>query len=336
MMHVKLSLVLFMVGLSVIVRGTEHEPCLADMQKKYTGQRVIVRSLFLKNNKQFDWYEAKKEGDYYVANRLKYLPVSYIGQEAEITAIQLNKKERDELSEKTNAFGEKVDAGTIINPFVEIVVRFDDGKVGLTNANPGTLDFKIEMVSIRETRKKELAGFISSVVNGDTLYATGSSIIFKSSAGIEDMLLDNHIMESRDFPRLEPLIIEASKFLPEQNIIILKLKDPKNHYYLSYANAEKQIYLDDYHNLLETIASEMKMLTIFPDFLTADEINAIKIGACFKGMSVTALHYSIGLPDEQKQDAGNGNLLIYGDWLNIRLDHQNEHIISYQIMDDGN
>ncbi|NOX86259.1 MAG: hypothetical protein GXO86_09900 [Chlorobi bacterium] len=332
-MKFKLLLILFILSLAVYAQDQENESTLADLQKQYTGEQVIVKTLFVRNGKQFDWNEAKRDGDHYVYEMLKYLPVSYIGREAEIIAIQLNKKEREEINEKTNAFGEKFDIKSIINPYFEIVVKFSDGKIALTTAYQSTLDYKIELVSHLEVRKKELADFVS-LITGDTLYATSISRIFKPVASIGDMLSNNNFMKARDFPRLEPLIIEATKFITQHNVIILKLKDPKNRIYLSYSDAENEIYLDDYKNLLETIANDIKMITIIPDCLTEDEIKAIKIGACFKGMSVMALHFSIGFPDKEKKYSTGGNQLIYGDWLNIRLDNQNDHIISCQIIDN--
>ncbi len=334
-MRVILFLIFFILNLVTCAFGQENELSMAELQKKYSGKRVIVKTLFVRNGKQFDWNEAKQNGDYYVYDVLKYIPVTYIGREAEIIAIQLNKKEREEIIEKTNAFGEKTDVSLMVNPFFEIVVRFSDGKIALITTYQSTLDYKIELVSHREAREKTLAGFISTI-NGDTVYATCYSRVFKPIANIDDMLSDNHIMMARDFPRLEPLIIVASKFIPQKNIIILKLKDAKDHVYLSYSNAEKELYLDDYEHLSETIAKDIRMETEIPDYLTQEEINAIKIGAVFKGMSVAALHFSIGFPDKKKEFSSGGNQLIYNDWLNIRLDNQNDHIISCQIIDSDN
>lgn len=352
-MRIKLLLLLLFIGCTSFGQ-TNKKLKLYELKNKYIGKQAIIKSRLIDKNQQFKWTFGKKQGDYYVQkpeDEIKnqynleetsseyariavfgYLPIKYVNQEAKIIALQLTSSKRDALEGKTNAFGETTIMDSIVDPYFDIIVKFKDGTIAMTSTYEDLLEENLELISDLNIRKNKIQKFADSIL-GNTLYPVKNSTLYKSTANVDDMISRNPNQIAETIPKLEPLIIVASKYITPQNILILKFKDSNNNIYLSYSKGKKQSYADALgYTFLDVIATDIGMYTKIPSFYTQDEIEAIKKGEIFKGMSLNALYDSIGFPDEKNENSYGGNQLIYNDWLYIYLDDENEKVDSWQTM----
>lgn len=81
-----------------------------------------------------DLQKAIENMPFVVPDDLDGLSADYSGQTARVIAIQLHK--REEAGTRTNALGDAIPDDEIINPYFDIVVKFDDGTIALTTQYP--------------------------------------------------------------------------------------------------------------------------------------------------------------------------------------------------------
>jgi len=337
----KLLSFIFLLSLSFFAFGQNQDkkPTLYDLQQKYVGKEVIIKSKhYSEDGQQTAWEKAIKKGIYYVGKR--YLPNNYLKQKATIIAIQPYWPADREKLGKTDLFGNEIGPESIIDPYFNVIVKFKDGKFAIASSYSGITNSIFETkndYSEYEKLKQNINKLILPII-GDTLFATRTSSLYKVTAKVSDLFSEKG--KAIDFPRLEPLIIVTAKYyevnsdqtftLASDRLVLIKLKDRNNHFYLSYCDAKKIKYYYNY-SVLQIIAHNTGMYIKIPDYLTNEEIQAIRDGTFFKGMSVYALYEAIGLPDKENKDSYGGNQLIYFDHtLYIYLDKENEHVESWQ------
>jgi hypothetical protein len=79
---------------------------------------------------------------------------------------------------------------------------------------------------------------------------------------------------------------------------------------------------------LQRVASSF--LTSIPKTLSPVEIEAIKNGSLFRGMSLTALHYSWGYPQKENDWGSTGKQLIYADRLFVYI--RDKKVVDWQAL----
>jgi len=74
----------------------------------------------------------------------------------------------------------------------------------------------------------------------------------------------------------------------------------------------------------------MRLHASMPTNLTPREIEAVRKGTIFKGMSKSAVHYTIGFPEKENDWGRSGKQLIYfRNTLFVYLD-ATEHVVDWQ------
>jgi hypothetical protein len=71
-------------------------------------------------------------------------------------------------------------------------------------------------------------------------------------------------------------------------------------------------------------------LTSIPKTLSTAEVEAIKNGSIFRGMSLTALHYSWGYPQKENDWGSTGKQLIYTNTLFVYI--RDKKIVDWQAL----
>jgi len=110
----------------------------------------------------------------------------------------------------------------------------------------------------------------------------------------------------RDVPHLQPLTVTKAGFLKPANALLLTLTLPDGRNVISMVKCDGK---DD--SCFGNYGSEL--FAEIPSGLTAGEVEAIRHGTYFTGMSKGALYMSIGLPDRENDYGRGGYQLVYAD-----------------------
>ena len=133
-------------------------------------------------------------------------------------------------------------------------------------------------------------------------------------------------MPLTDFPLLEPLKITAAKYInsaPDQlfNGVVLKVKLPNGNEALAFTS-ETLLKGPSFRNTPFLERLEGTLFPTIPHELTAREIEAIRHGVMFRGMSERAVEYLWGAPDKTNNWGSAGKQLVYPGLFFVYLDNR--------------
>ncbi len=263
-----------------------------------------------------EWTAAQQKSDGTFAEAegiYNHLPIGYKGQTGMVVAIQLAPSflQRTRVG-GTNAFGETVGEGDIADPYMEIIVKFRNGVIGIVRGFPITLvPEKMELASSRESVKEQIESQLPSVF-GRKLYAVGFSRLYKPTATVEERSGLQEILARLsvlDVPLLEPLNITKAKYLSDVGAVVLKVSLPNGSEAIVYSPSRYMDFGDTKRDFLSQISGSL--LSSIPDKLTPREIKAIKERSLFRGMSADAVDYAIGFKDSENDWGKGGKQRIY-------------------------
>ncbi len=132
-----LSMISVAVLLSSLCAAAQTET-LRSIKQKYLNKTVVIKGhVYVSTDRDkgptlSDWGFAYQDGDRYKSDPMSDLPAVYKGRRAVVIAIQLHELE----PARVNAVGEQISADDTVDPYFDLVVRFDDGKLALTIARP--------------------------------------------------------------------------------------------------------------------------------------------------------------------------------------------------------
>lgn len=308
---------------------------LGGFKRQFLNKQIVIDDVPFEDRYCLEWTAAqqKSDGTYAEAEGIyNHLPIEYKGQTGMVVAIQLAPSflQRTRVG-GTNAFGETVGEDDIADPYMEIIVKFGNGVIGIVRGFPITLvPEKMELASSRESVKEQIESQLPSVV-GRKLYAVGFSRLYKPTATVEEMSSPQEILARLsvlDVPLLEPLNITKAKYLPDVGGVVLKISLPNGSEAIVYSPSRYMDFGDTKRDFLSQISGSL--LSSIPDKLTPREIKAIKERSLFRGMSADAVDYAIGFKDSEN-DWGkggkqrmylNGKLVVYVDNTNRVEDWQ--------------
>lgn len=275
------------------------KPTVKNVKSAFLGKKIRISGMLRESDGTFvfiDWQFATMEDGEYVCT-YEYIPISYSAQEAEIIAINLCQLDSCLIEgRQVNAFGDIISEDSIFDPFLDVIIRFENGHLGIMSCTAGDLlegsrDFSL--ISEYLDRVSEIQANLPSIV-GQSVFAAQYSIIYEITATIQDMLTDELTQRCIDFPLLEPLIIVAAKYEPLFDIILLKVRDDAGKDYLIYSDYDEYYDSDDF---LETvITSPANLYTTIPSDLQDFEIHAIRSRSIAVGMSRRAVRFAFDSP----------------------------------------
>ncbi len=311
---------------------------LGTVRRLFMNQKVIVGGAVvnLHGSVLLEWTTAHKDtADRYQVSISDHLPSTYKRKSATVVAVQLNELKRREL--KPNAFGEIVAEDDVVNPYFDIVVQFDDGTLAMFTSYPISTSTgnDIELASTASALANQMAAELPRLV-GKTVYAVGYSKLYQPDTSLEELagVGSKGVLKqlwSSDVPLLQPLTVLAAKYI-DLTGVVFKLKLPNGKEALSFT--DQIFYLDtgetDKRPLIERVTGTL--LPEIPKRLTQKELDAIRHGSIFKGMSKDAVDYLLGFPDKENDWGRGGKQRIYFDRLFVYFDHD-EKVEDWQSID---
>lgn len=334
---VPLLLVLVLCAVTIGQAQSNGSETLGSVKQKYLNQRVVIGGSVMNSSLQgpvlTTWYAAAAEpGGRYRADMSNNAAASDKGQAGLVIAIQLDDALGRSVGPRTNALGEVISPDQTVDPYLDVVVKLDNGNIVITTAYPSTVDLAIQLAVAQEALAKEMSANIGSVV-GKKLYAAGFSRLYQPDSTLEEMEGLSEIIKRipiTEIPLLEPLVITAAKYVetPDElmhTAVVLKLKLPDGREALSITSSFTDVDKDA--TFLEKISGFL--LTTVPKDLTPQEIAAIKKISVFRGMRKEAVHYALGFPKEENDWGKGGKQLIYTDDLIIYVNNQ-EKVVDWQ------
>jgi hypothetical protein len=319
---------------------------LGQVRNVFLGQRVVVSGAsetLAGRHQLLDWRianravtaietDAQKQARYVVPDDLNRLPVDYSGKTAKVIAVQLN--DLQEAKPRTNALGDVISDEATINPYLDLVVEFDDGTLAMatTYARSLTTLNLVELASAASSTgdqmKSGLPGFV-----GKTVYAIGYSRLYKPDTTLEEISKGDVFKQVDDVPLLQPLKILAAKYVESIGVVI-EVEFPNGETALSLTS---MLELNSPHDpeRNETFFEKTvgDLLATIPSFLTPRDLDAIRGGKIYRGMKDIAVDYALGLPDKENDWGAGGKQLVYGGFLFVYLNQKGE-VVDWQSLDN--
>lgn len=303
-----------LVPASVGAQGPSKET-LAQFRAKYLGQRVLIHHAHASGGQLLGWEPAKQvRGRYETDIGYQvgaFINAEYATQQPTVIVVQLAKTLEDSANGREptseNALGESIDPE---NPYVDVIIRFDDGKVAkITNfvAELDDEDSDIELVSVRDAHADYLGKALPEAVGG-ALYAIGDSKVYPPESTLKELTdITSFELPLSKVPNLQPLRIIDARYNGEVDRVILKLQLPDGRFGIVATPYDESRG----STILSRIARGF--LVQIPTDLTAREIAAIQEHKIFRGMSRRAVTLSWGSPGKVNDWGGGGKQLVYDD-----------------------
>lgn len=287
-------------------------------RRKFLDQEIIVNDVPFEDTYCLQWVSAQQrsDGSYEEIHEIhSNLPISYRGQTAHVISIQIaHSILESNHAGGTNAFGESVGEGEIENPYMEIVLKFKDGKLAITRGYTNTLVPELmDLASKRESAQAKLDSLLPTII-GQPLYAVAFSKLYKPTASVDDMMGTSEILarlSTTEVPLLQPFPITKAKYLPDVNAVVMKLKLPGGSDAIVLTQLRDIDFDDSGNSFLSKISGSL--LPSMPKNLKPREIDAIKGMKLFRGMSKDAVQYAIGFAEKENDWGRAGTQLVYFD-----------------------
>ena len=204
---------------------------LRSVRSIFLGQTVVIGGALYHDRMLLDWIVAHAVGFWFKADDYQKLPMSYRGQTAKVLAVQLNEVHR--TPQKTNALGEPLSDDDALNPYFDLVVRFDDGTLAMTTTYAVSLATgqEVELASNQNRLDTEMSTELPKIVGRD-VYAVGYSRLYEPDTTLAELVGEPGTggilkrLSLSDVPFLEPLQIVAAKYVDSVNGVVLKLRMP--------------------------------------------------------------------------------------------------------------
>jgi hypothetical protein len=329
--ELRLLVVLFSLTLACAPGTAQKSETLGAVKQKYLKKEVTLIGPEMDVETALPvlsaWFVGSESSGYYHADLETQLPASYKGKVAVVVAIQLH----DEPSngERTNALGEPINLDNTVNPYLDLVVKFDDGKVAMGTAYPSTISDEMRFASEQNALAEELAVKLPSIV-GKPAFACSYSQLYQSSSTLDELLgAHSKQKEIEDVPYLTPLKISAAKYYQALDAVVLKVIMPDGTEALTISSGEQ--LTDKSQPFVDRVSGFL--LGEIPKKFTPREIAAIKKQTIFHGMSRDALYCAMGFPASTNDWGRGGKQLVYSSTLMVYLDNQ-KNVVDWQSLED--
>lgn len=295
---------------------------LREIRQRYLNQQVLLSAEGPQYGEYFlDWKLVSVKDGRYTVNLLKHLPLTYKGKPARVIVVQMNALQAERGS-GVNAMGEKISEDDIPNPYVDIIVQFEDGTTAILTTYPNHLAENLPLAAAAAVASADIEKNLASIV-GQKVYAVGFSHLYPASASLADISGPRERSSRMNIPQalyLEPLTIEKARYIPEDNAVVLKLILPDGSAALAYTPSQ---YLKMAPKISFLQRAAGTLLGAVPS-LTPKELQCIRTSTIFTGMSGEAVDYMLGFPEKTNDYGIGGKQLVYNSGkLIVYLDRSN-------------
>lgn len=281
-----------------------------EIRDQLVNKEVIIRGVNFyastRNNVLNEWNKVEgSEFAGYKIIRSTPQPIELLGKRGLVVAVIGTSYKN--VVEQTDTSGKVIEPVKIVNPYVKLIVKLnDDSLIGAEGKYKSMVGEVFQPAQGYELFKKEIETSVSRLI-GKNLYNVRQTKILPSDLTTRE-LIDHDNREYRQIvedDNLIPMKLINVKVLDEQPSIVLKVELPNSETRILYGSLSNYENTDSQQkrSLLERIG--INAFEKIPSNLTKREISSIKEKSAFKGMSATAVMYSIGLP-EKTNDWGNG------------------------------
>jgi hypothetical protein len=283
--------------------GQDRTP-LKEFRARFLNQRVIVNANFSTTTASYllEWHFAKEKKGVYEINYSKDVPSTFAGRTGTIIVVQAP---AGEPSQEDGAYVK----------WAEAIVRLESGELLLTtlfSTSTGTESHEsFALVSAREKQKQQnaaLAENLQQKLKGSSLYLTAYTKVYDEGFNpkTEDLALIKHgLGHSEALITTAPLLTS----LPVLDVHYFDALD-YTQITLQLPSGQKVLYI------LGCVADTLRpnqicASTSMPPFLTPAEVQAIRNGSIFIGMSEAALYLCLGSPERSNEAVAGTTQLIY-------------------------
>jgi hypothetical protein len=316
-----------LVAVSTFVAAQQTET-LRSVKQRYLNQRVVlignVTDKLASQPVLMQWNLGIESAGRYNTDWESFLPATYKGKTATVIAIQLNNLL--EKQGKVNALGEQINADDAVDPYFDIVVRFDDGQIAMNTAYSSTLSDEVRLSGAQNVVAQEMAEKLPGVV-GRIFYGCSYTSLYSTDATVDELLGPYAGIKRISFPYLTPLKVTAAKFNEGADAVVMKVKLPDGRDALTIATGEQLTEKDE--TFIDRISGSL--LSEIPKKLTLQEIAAIRKESIFRGMSMDAVYCSVGLPHTENDWGSGGKQFVYDDGMMVYLNNQNS-VVDWQML----
>jgi hypothetical protein len=279
---------------------------LKEFRTKFLDQKIVVNDNFTDTpaSSLLAWQFVKEKKGAYEPKYLREVPTSFVGRIGTIIAVQA-----------TVSFGQKqAQTDDTYVQYAEAIVRLDSGELVQTalysvylTREPGTQPSDaFTLISVRDKHKQEAAA-LAARLGGKSLYLTELTRIYDmglNSSGIGTLKAGVGYSEAQinDAPLLTPIPVVETRYSAERDytLVILRLSEGRQGVYVLGCIADAF-----------TAATINCAFTSMPTSLTDHEIEAIRRGSVFVGMSESALYMAMGFPKSTNDSAVGLKQLVY-------------------------
>jgi hypothetical protein len=302
---------------------------LRSIREAYLNQSIVVRGSVVQGT-MTDWSRARAERDRYRPDS-RSVPANYRGQRAKVVAVQIAQSATATPNGGVNALGEPASQDDVIDPQIELVAQFSDGTLGITSARYEFLADRARLAGEHQQREAEMTKNLPLTI-GKTLYATGLTTLYEPNTTIEELTGQREILKrlsAARIPLFEPLQILAARYVAEEDGVVLKLRLPGGTEALSYTNRPFLDAATPDMPFIQKISGTL--LAGLPNELTPKEIEAVKQGELYRGMSSRAVSYTFGQPESESHWGNSGKERIYLKTISVRFDNK-DTVVEWQMI----
>jgi len=267
---------------------------LGEFRKAFLNQRIILNQNFTSTPSPFllGFHFVKEKKGVYTTDYGKEVPTSFVGQRGTIIAVIAPSKVFEPPPQQTDE--------TYVQ-YAEAIVKLDSGQLLETG-----LYLKSTLASVLEQHKKEAVALAQNL-NGKSLYLTRLTRIYDmglTTATIQSVKAGIGYSEAQinDVPLLSPLPVLETRYSEKLDFSLIILQLP---------NGQKAQYVPGCVMDELTAKKYACAVTSMPTFLSDREIEAIRKGSVFVGMSKPALYMAVGFPQKTNDSIVGSTQLIY-------------------------
>ena len=285
-----------------------HRVQLKDFRSRFVGQRIVINPDFsnMRLSALAGWQFVKEEKGLYRIQYSQEVPASFAGRAGTIIAVQAPQRVGGAPADQADE--------TYVQ-YAQAIVKLNSGELlstTLFNAflgrEPGSQPGDaFALASTRERHKRE-AVELARELTGKSLYLTRLTRLFGMRLKTTDAQaiaagIGYSDAEITDFPILTPLPVLQTLYNAKRdfNLVQLQLPDGRKALYVlgCVANSPSPRKYDC-------------ATTAMPSFLTNREVEAIRKGNVFAGMSEPAVYMAMGRPQHTgKSSVGQEEELVY-------------------------
>lgn len=276
---------------------------LGEFRKTFLNKRIILNQNFTSTPSPFliVWRFVTEKKGVYTVDYGKRVPSSFVGHGGTIIAV---------LAPSLLAEQPPLQTDDTYVKYAEAVVKLDSGQLVQTavyNAKTGfELADAFTLAPVLDQHKQEAAA-LAQRLNGKSLYLTRLTRIYDmglTTATIQSVKAGIGYSEAQinDVPLLTPLPVLETRYSETFDFSLIMLQLP---------NGKKAQYVPGCVVDELTVKKYACAATTMPTFLTDHEIEAIRKGSVFVGMSEPALYMTVGFPEKTNDSIVGSTQLIY-------------------------